>query len=161
MDQEQAVLRAIAALEEQYKNQLETGPNWLGISVNVGWLPLVRALFARVDRELTPFERRRVRWAQIKQKWGGLRAYYHLAGERRQVHVDIMTPTEHVHLVEGDATPLSTKLDRMIADATAEASRTCEICGEPGTRVNHGGYVFVACAKHAIGSHDEPDCEQS
>jgi hypothetical protein len=154
---DRAVLRAIAALERQYRHQLETAPHWLGISVSIGWVPIVRALLARVDREFAPLERRRIRWAQIKQKWGELRAYYHLDGELARLHLDLLTPDgEHVHVVQDEEEPLAAKLDRIIAEAAKEASKTCEICTAPGERVNNGGWIMVACPAHRERMEEEP-----
>lgn len=142
------LLAEIKALEKQYAHQLEKGPHWLGIAVLPGWLPIVSALLARIDRELTPFELRRVRWAQIKQKWGGLRMYYHLDGQLARLHMDLATPDALIHLVEGIDDPLTLKIDRFIQDAAEKASNTCEICGEPGEKVNNAGWIMVACPAH-------------
>ena len=138
---------AIAALEKQFAHQIHRR-RWLGIGIDAGWLPIVRALFMRIDRELTPFERKRLRWVQIKQKWGELRAYFYLDGKQGRLHIDIMAGNEHAHIVQGKEEPLAAKVDRIIAEVAEEASRTCEICGEPGRKVNNGGWIMVACPKH-------------
>ena len=40
-------------------------------------------------------------------------------------------------------------IDRRIAEAQEESSRTCEICGEPGKQHEAGGWLRAACDEHA------------
>ena len=147
---DEAEVRArIAALETKFAHQFERSPgHWLGIDVGLGWIDIVEALCARIDRELTPFERRRFRWSQIKQKWAELRAYYHLDGSLARLHVDVAGPMERLHFVAGKNDPLSTKVDAFIREAAEAASRTCEVCGAPGRRSKQGGWFLVACQRH-------------
>lgn len=88
-------------------------------SVGEGWKPIVskaikelEALGARID--------------QVKEKFGGLRLYYH------------MEP-------DGDHTYLKT--DRIVDAAEAQCAITCEVCGEPG-KIRHGGWIKTLCDKH-------------
>jgi hypothetical protein len=142
-------LAEIQALEDQYRHQLESHGNWLGISVLPGWLPIVRDLFARLDRELTRFERRRILFSQVKQKWGQLRVYWHLDGKLARLHADIAMPEGIVHIVEGTDDPLSEKVDDLIQEAVEVASRTCEFCGRPGVRrESPRAWMSVVCDDH-------------
>ena len=145
---ERKTLAMINDLERRYAHQLERPPHWLGMSIWDGWIPIVRALFERIDRELTPFELRRFRWSQIKQKWGQLRAYYHLDGQLARQHIDVMTPTDLIHVVSGRDDPLSTKVDEFIRNAAKQAADSCEMCGAPGKVVNCKGWVVVTCLAH-------------
>lgn len=57
---------------------------------------------------------------QVKEKLGGLRIYY---------------------------APCSDRADEIIRDAELECSRTCDTCGQPGTRVQ-GTWIRVLCDTH-------------
>lgn len=161
---DEAEVRArIASVEKKFAHQLEKSRgHWLGIDVGLGWIDIVEALCARIDRELTPFERRRFRWSQIKQKWGELRAYYHLDGALARLHVDVATPTERLHFVAGKDDPLSIKVDAFVLEAAEQASRTCEICGAPGSRSRQGGWILIACETHGdAGTTIPPDARKN
>jgi hypothetical protein len=145
---EEKRLLLIASLEREYAHQLEKPSHWLGIAVCEGWVPIVRSLFARVDQELTPFELRRFRWIQVKQKWGGLRAYYQLDGKQTRLHVDLMTQDSAIHLASRDDDPLSAKIDNLVKEAAERAAQSCEMCGEPGEVLNLSGWIVVACPHH-------------
>ena len=150
---------AVQALRQRFADHFS---GQCDISVHAGWLPILNALCERVGEELTPFERRRFRWSQIKQKWGELRAYFDLDGELARVHVDIACPGELVHMVSGMDDPLATKIDALIAEAVEKAATTCEYCGAPGRRSQaSSGYVHVACETHKQGidrgARGEPD----
>jgi hypothetical protein len=60
---------------------------------------------------------------QIKEKFGTLRFYYH--------------PSDY---------KLSDKLDHIINTYEEISSKTCEICGEPGT-LKHKGWCSVRCKR--------------
>lgn len=59
---------------------------------------------------------------QVKQKFGTLRFYVH----------------HH-----------SDPIDERIVEAQKEASRTCEVCGQPGKQCDSGGLFPVRCDTHA------------
>jgi hypothetical protein len=40
-------------------------------------------------------------------------------------------------------------IDRRIAEAQEESSRTCEVCGQPGKQHEAGGWVRAGCDDHA------------
>jgi hypothetical protein len=139
----------VAALERRYAHQLANTPQWLGIAVGSGWLSVVEALLAAVDRELSPFELRRFQWVQIKEKWGGLRAYYDLDGQPAALHADVMSLDGVTHLVVHEKRdPLAEKLHALVTAAVTQAARTCELCGseEQVLLCAHGGHVQTLCA---------------
>lgn len=71
------------------------------------------------DRDITPYVSRVV-VDQVKEKFGGLRFYYH----------------------GGDDV-----VDGMVRMAESWAGHICEQCGNPGT-IRHGGWVRTLCDKH-------------
>lgn len=62
---------------------------------------------------------------QIKEKFGGLRYYYHFVGD---------VPRSLVNHV-----------DRIIAEAEALSTKTCEICGNPGKLKANKGWASTRC----------------
>jgi hypothetical protein len=150
MQHDETETAALKRLEETYWHQFEAAPKWLGIAIRAGWIPIVEALFQKIDHELSPFERRRIRWVQVKQKVGELRVYYHVDGRSPHLHVDLMSPQEHAHLIVGQPgnDQLSAKIDGYVKIAAQLASKTCEVCGGPGVKQNASGHIMVACPKH-------------
>lgn len=71
------------------------------------------------DKEVTPYVAHVVA-QQVKEKFGGLRFYYH----------------------GGDD-----EVSGMVRMAESWAARTCETCGERGT-LRHGGWIRTLCDKH-------------
>ena len=139
----------VQALRQRFTEQFS---GQCDISVHAGWLPIIETLCEGVDKRLSRFERRRLRWSQVKQKWAQLRIYFDLDGELAREHVDIAMPGEVVHMVSGVDDPLAEKIDAMIAEASEKAAATCEYCGAPGLRwETSNGYMHVACEAHKDG----------
>lgn len=78
-----------------------------------GWLPIVRTAVRLVEmkREVV----------QVKQKFGGLRIYYHGAPDA--------------------------ECDETIRLAEDLCARTCERCGANGRMARSGEYVWVSCGR--------------
>ena len=62
-----------------------------------------------------------VRLFQVKEKFGGLRVYTEGATEEDGLH---------------------------IKEAEKKASRTCDVCGEPGKTINDDGWLRTVCEYH-------------
>jgi hypothetical protein len=110
------------ALCRDFPNLYQAEP---GFDVGDGWEPLIRRLSERLSALIAALpedERGPFYVVQAKQKFGSLR--YYMACE-----TDEMTAA--------------------IRDAERESVRTCETCGEPGTRRTKGGWMTVACDEHA------------
>lgn len=101
----------------------------LGTETGPGWWPLLEELMAGLTTlvELTPGASINV--VQIKEKFGGLRFYMDTKG---------VPDGSRFHQV----------VDELVQHAENQAARTCEACGEPGTR---GGKFWLKtyCKKHA------------
>ena len=142
----------IASLEKKFAHLIAQDPkHWLGIAVGPGWVGIVEALLERIDRELSPFELRRLRLVQIKQKLAELRVYYDLDGSLARLHLDVVGGAQRMCFVSGRDSPLSAKVDELIRAAAAQAARTCECCGADGVLVNDRGSLRIACPIHASG----------
>lgn len=93
-----------------------------GLEVGVGWYPLIYELFG-ICEDIQQRTGRAVQISQIKEKFGSLRLYIGLP-------VDLMEDD----LIEAIFESLSTK--------------TCDICGEPGTLGSADGYWCTRCPDH-------------
>ena len=110
----------IASLEKKFAHLIAQDPkHWLGIAVGPGWVGIVEALLERIDRELSPFELRRLRLVQIKQKLAELRVYYDLDGSLARLHLDVVGGAQRMCFVSGRDSPLSAKVDELIRAAAA------------------------------------------
>jgi len=99
----------------------------IGLWVDEGWQPIVFALCRQIDawvkfvnhkpQKRQPID---VKIGQIKEKFGGLRFYYDGGDEY---------------------------ISGMVAMAEVWASRTCEVCGDPG-KSRSGGWIKTLCDKH-------------
>jgi hypothetical protein len=92
----------------------------LGGNVNPGWEPIVDELHAAV-LEIDPD----VVVDQVKEKFGGLRYYYSSDSDR------------------------SDEIEKLIDEAEAKASKSCEVCGAPGETGTFGsGWANTLCPTH-------------
>lgn len=95
------------------------------MGVGPGWYNLIYTLTNCIDRRLEHLNKdggnRKVRIAQIKEKFGGLRYY-----------------------ADGD---LDATMDGMIDLAESLSYTICEECGEPG-KLRSGGWIRTLCDKH-------------
>jgi hypothetical protein len=113
-------------------------PAWLSVNGDVrhtlmpfgfqhgdGWFNILWRLCLHLEPVVTELETEtgeRFEVVQVKEKLGTLRFYV-------SHHMDA--------------------IDRRIAEAQKESSRTCEICGQPGKRRETGGGVRAVCDEHA------------
>lgn len=86
----------------------ETCMAW-GFSCGDGWYSIIEELsekIAKIDKENL------VVADQVKEKFAGLRFYYHIEGENNS---------------------LFDKVDKLVSEAEAKSFKTCERCGKPGS----------------------------
>lgn len=86
----------------------ETCMTW-GFSCGDGWYSIIEELsekIAELDKD------NQVVADQVKEKFAGLRFYYHIEGENNS---------------------LFDKVEKLIAKAEAKSFKTCERCGKPGS----------------------------
>ncbi|ABE62182.1 hypothetical protein Nham_1358 [Nitrobacter hamburgensis X14] len=93
-----------------------------------GWRDLLERACVRIERALADGGGA-FRASQIKEKFGGLRFYWHgeVSSETRS------------------------RINEAIALAEARSACTCETCGEEGQLYRHGGIYMTRCAAHAKG----------
>jgi len=97
------------------------------ISTSHGWYPII----VRLDQSLAEVDPGYI-LHQVKEKFGGLRYYYHQTQPDRR-----------------------TEMDALVGIAEAEAARTCEDCGAPGVLCDGGHWFRTLCPSCAAAS-DRP-----
>ena len=133
-----------AALQARYPYQFDKQN--IGHSIMPGWLNIAETLFSGVDAILSDVERRRFGWVQLKEKYGGLRAYW----EAGPVSVDIMTDEGHVRSKQehaasrGFVAPTVRAICELVEIAEEASVKTCCFCGEPGER-RKGPWILTLC----------------
>lgn len=102
------------------------GTRCLGDWVGPGWWPLLLEVYAEMLR-VTEATGCKIRIQQVKEKFGGLRVYYHLTGYN----------TDEAHAI----------VESAVRKAELKAIHTCEMCGEPGHQRDNG-WVKTLCDVH-------------
>lgn len=115
---------------DRYKPMNETAMCW-GFSCGEGWYQIIDSLCGQIQHYVDWKQEQKDKYGrgdgcsqvvadQVKEKFGGLRFYYH----------------------GGDAV-----VDGMVRMAESWAATTCEECGNPG-KMRHGGWIRTLCDKH-------------
>lgn len=102
--------------------------------VGDGWVPIVEEL---VDtfKELDLGDRFEI--VQVKEKFGGLRFYYSFQ------------PPEGANDIEIEMYKAQERLiDSFIRVAEYKCSKTCEVCGKPGSTRLDRNWVLTLCDRH-------------
>lgn len=118
-----------------------------------GWYALVDKLCSDITTALgleacASFESR-----QIKEKYGTLRFYFRINGHA-DLHIDIMSPAGHSHLVRAtpakpqDLDEVENRLRELVGAACSASEATCQTCGAPAELRNLGGYLTTLCELH-------------
>jgi hypothetical protein len=117
--------------EEFQKHLEETYPKMFarqygGVAVGDGWLPIIQVLCSHIQTHIDWRNKTKegsvtqVVVEQIKEKFGGLRFYYQGGDDY---------------------------IDGLVSMAESWAARTCETCGNLGSR-RSGGWVRTLCDEH-------------
>lgn len=97
---------------------LREGLLGFGFECGDGWLPLLAKMFKDVDKVLKPEERKYFRFTQIKEKYGGLRAYFN--GGSDEVY-------------------------KIVDCAEEQSYKTCEKCGSTDNVKQTTGWIVSLC----------------
>lgn len=120
---------AIAKLIEKYPAYFDNTNTHTRTQIELppGWLGIFTNLCERIDDHLKTNESEsEFKWIQVKEKFATLSAYFRYDGDYP-----------------------STLLLDMVGEATAESSKTCKICGDPGKLANpKGSWLMTLCEKH-------------
>lgn len=112
---------------------------YLDTEVGVGWWATVIRAAERLTAELEAYPDFYVQTLQLKEKFGGMRWYIAL---RRVGGKDEPVADAPEGLFE--------RLFDIVSVACAEASKLCDVCGEPGKTGTLGGsfWIKTLCDKH-------------
>lgn len=97
---------------ESLRPAVEAAGLW-GFECGDGWFALLLELSKQLETTGAIAD-------QVKEKFGGLRFYYH---------------------------PCSAEADAFIREAEKKALKTCDVCGKPGT-MSESGWMKVRCEDH-------------
>ena len=110
-----------------------------GISCGDGWYNLLKTLFSSLQHQTDKNYYPQVIADQIKEKFGGLRIYYHFEeNPRHKELVEVVLKPEYAERSEK-------YLSGMISFAETMSYQICEICGDRGA-VNGSGWARVLCS---------------
>lgn len=127
------------------------------LDLRKGWEPIFHRLCSALDGELTSEEKAIFHWRQVKQKFGGLRAYWGLHGRPCQPWGDVHVGGRQILTIRpkyGDV--LQQRIAYLVVMAMEEASDTCERCGaRPAGLDDTYGYRMTLCERHILERHEE------
>lgn len=112
-------------LEETFRADYPRLTNNVYFAVDDGWYDLLRDMFAEVEYEVKSRNIvDEVSFVQIKEKFGGLRAYFEIN-----------------QCADGDYEALT----QVVSKYEKQSMTVCEICGAAARRSQKGGYIRTLC----------------
>ena len=123
-----------------------------------GWALIVMQLFREIDTLLTDREASAFEILQIKEKWGGLRVYWSLGGQRTftaDVHDE--EASHRLELGPHAPTPVFERIRDRVLRAEDAAASTCQRCSKPGRRRNQRGWLVTLCEGCTALKRDDPE----
>lgn len=157
----------IKELSDKYPVQFEPGCLFqYGFSISKGWFELFSHLCEEIQTSLEPEILERFRWQQVKEKFGGLRAYFklipnpeYLVKYRAENPEDFSCyffycdDEDKAELMEAGYIPVLPeayeKIHHIIQKYELIADHTCEVCGTDGEKYTIGNYITTRCQTHA------------
>lgn len=144
-------LAEIRALRAEFPRIFKSSPGPYDFTTGRGWDSLLRELFTQLDALLNDSQAAAFNFVQIKEKFGGLRAYCSIGGEKEFV-ANVISEEGAATLTTRPLAPAGFPREEVyafIAQAEQRASRTCERCGEPGRLTDRRGWRSVRCFRCA------------
>lgn len=99
---------------------------WRYSGVGAGWGKVLEAFVATLSQPL----KERLHPIQVKEKFGGLRLYMYL---------------DTANLDDVRSKELHRQLSSLVRITEEQASKTCELCGKPGSLKTDGGWWLTLC----------------
>ncbi|HVS78343.1 MAG TPA: hypothetical protein VHE11_15495 [Steroidobacteraceae bacterium] len=137
--------RRVAALKRRYP-YLFAGDH-LGHDIPPGWLVIIEELCAQIDAALAEAEKPAARFTQIKEKFGGLRAYLSGAPLRVDIIRDRGAPVSG-HARAPASSALFARLAPLVRQAEERSFQTCLFCGAPGKLRGDRLWLLTLCDMH-------------
>lgn len=131
---------------EDWQVRWENGkiPSVFGCEIGDGWYELMVDLCTEITaaykRSGAPVD---IVVDQVKEKWGGLRFYYHIPDHSGESSVFSITGMESLQDAGGES-PLQVEISEIVRKYEEMSFAICEDCGKQGTR-RKLGYVCTLC----------------
>ena len=111
-----------------------------------GWYELAVELFIDIDRFLDDQASERFEVLQVEERFAGLRVYWKLGAQQTNV-VDLFAARrgQSVCLGTQRSDTLFERVKARVNAAAVQASRTCQMCGQPGSSGNSKGWMRTLC----------------
>lgn len=106
-----------------------------------GWHGILERLLKDIREAVPEGGEGLLRIGQVKEKFGGLRAYVSYGVTGRAALQD----------ESAEVTAIRTAIERAVFLAACRADRTCEVCGARGLHVVRGHWHMTRCREHADG----------
>jgi len=134
-------------LVERFPRLFHGRPPQTWSDLPAGWLGVVVDLFADLDRLLDDRSAEQFEVLQIKEKFAGLRVYWGLGAQQTDV-VDLVgaASTQRIDIEPRRPTATFDLIKARINEAAMRASKTCQVCGEPGGSWQSEGRLQTLCS---------------
>lgn len=137
----------IAALRQRYPYQFPESLPPSMLTPEPGWLDLLEKLCADIDNRLPAGARAQFQWKQIKEKFGGLRAYWSLGPLFCDMQHPDGTVTTMRFTTRETEDGLWDQVDALVEAAMEQSRGTCGDCGAPG-RLRRREWLRTLCELH-------------
>jgi len=154
-------------LMERHPKLFRGEPPRVASDLSPGWFPLVDQLCMDLESILGDRAEAFV-VDQVKEKFGGLRFYWSMRGDKPTIEVDVAgakasppgeAPSADGYVESVSDTPLGMRISirpdddlsaaiaKRIRRAEEESFATCQVCGAPG-ELRREGWLYTACDAH-------------
>lgn len=112
----------------------------------MGWYGLLVELFVDIDRMLDDRAAERFEVLQITERFAGLRIYWRLGAQQTNV-IDLFAARgrQAVGIGTQRSDALFERVKARVNAAAVQASRTCQVCDQPGSSGNSKGWMQTQC----------------
>lgn len=118
-----------------------------GLEINNGWYDILEKLCDKICKTLKTYSLPQDTFIlmQCKQKFGKLRVYWKLSGEKSSVIIDFIG--QGTVDFNDYSSPVKKEIKEIIDKACKEASKTCEFCGATNESVSlrQDSWVYTLC----------------
>ena len=145
--------RGLSAEEQEQKHGRITDLyGAFGIDTGDGWYPLLREMCAEIaavyEQAGEPVD---LAVDQVKEKFGTLRFYYHLEGQKSAIHAfDNLSGGSSLRICPGSS-EVHQKVSEIVARYEKKSSQVCEVCGAPGCLRKELRWKLTLCDEHFQG----------
>jgi hypothetical protein len=109
-----------------------------------GWYGLAVELFSDIDRLLDDPAAERFEVLQVTERFAGLRIYWQLIEPQTNV-TDLFGGARRVDIRVKRSNALVERVKARVNQASVQASRACQLCGQPGSSGNSTGWKQTLC----------------